>query len=348
MHYKQLSIEERELIQYFLWEKKSVRDMAKDLGRSPSSICREINRNLDSLGRRMYVPRVSHQRALLKRKSRGRQDRLKNDAIRSYVISHLKLRWSPEQIANRIKQDLPGCRISHEAIYQYVYHQINRNGWGLLKSGCQDLRTCLRRRKKRRTRQGQRRCQRIFKPRGVSINDRPEIINQRVRLGDWESDTVESIDHKPGINTLVERKIGLVLVTKLEDRTSQATNEAVENRLLLLPQPARRSLTRDNGPENQEWQVLEAKTKIKCYYANAYHSWERGSSENANGLIRDFFPKKTDFAVISQEELSRVEYLLNARPRKRLNWLTPEEAFTKELNQLNIILVRLPSVALAG
>lgn len=347
MPYKHLTIEEREKIQYALWENRSVRDIAGELGRSVSSVSREIQRNRDSLGRRMYVPRVAHQRALQKRKSRGRQDRLKNEVVRDYVIAHLKLRWSPEQIAHRMQKDIPGCRISHEAIYQYIYHQIHRRGYGTLKPGCEDLRMYLRRRKKRRTHQGMRRCQRIFKPRGTSINERPAIVNERARIGDWESDTVESIDHKPGINTLVERKTGVVFITKLASKTSQATLEAVDCRLTALPNLVRQTLTTDNGPENQNWLAIEERVKIKCFFANAYHFWERGTNENTNGLIRDFFPKKTDFTLISGNEIQEVENLLNTRPRKRLDWQTPLEVFSKELNGFNIN-INMPSVALAG
>ena len=128
--YKHFSIEERERIQYALWEKKSVRQTAKELGRLPCSISREISRNLDVLGRRFYIPRPAHQRALVKRKSRGRQDRLKNQTIRDYVITELKKRTSPEQIAGRLSVDYPDQKISHEAIYQFIYHQIHRDGWG--------------------------------------------------------------------------------------------------------------------------------------------------------------------------------------------------------------------------
>jgi IS30 family transposase len=158
---------------------------------------------------------------------------------------------------------------------------------------------------------------------------------------------VESTDHKPGINTLVERKTGLVFITKLRDRTSFATTEAVNHRFSFLPRQTKQTLTIDNGPENQDWQTLETKTGLRCYFANAYHSWERGTNENTNGLIRDYFPKKTDFTQISQEQLQEVENLLNARPRKRLGWATPQEAFSKELNRFNIIL-KTPSVALVG
>jgi IS30 family transposase len=146
---------------------------------------------------------------------------------------------------------------------------------------------------------------------------------------------------------LVERKTGLLFITKLASKTSPATTEAVLERMAPLPKRARLSLTRDNGPENQGWQTLEKKIGVKCYHANPYHSWERGTNENTNGLIRDFFPKKTDFAEVSSEKIQKVEHLLNARPRKRLGWSTPFEAFAKELNQLNIT-ISMPSVALAG
>ena len=345
MRYKHLTIEEREHIQQGLWQKKSLQTIAKEISRSPSSISREISRNLPP-ERYLYTPRLAQERALKKRKSRGREDRLKNDLVRSYVVSHLKLRWSPEQISHRIEEDIQET-ISHEAIYQYIYHQIHRQGYGYLKPDCQDLRIYLRRRKKRRTKKGFRKSQRVFKPKGTSINERPLIINQRQRLGDWEGDTIASKDNKTGVNSLVERKTGLTFITKLKDKTSQATTEAIASRMSGLPPIARQSLTMDNGSENQDWSGIEKKTGLKCFYANAYHSWERGTNENTNGLIRDFFPKKTDFTLISNEEIQKVEYLLNTRPRKRLNWSTPLEVFSKELNCFNITL-RASSVALAG
>lgn len=273
MKYKHFTIEERERIQIWLWEKKSIRHIAKSLSRSPSSVSREINRNLPLFHRR-YTPRLSHQRALRKRKSRGRADRLKNQQIRNYTIIHLKKQWSPEQIAGTIKSDI-GQTISHEAIYQYIYAQIYRNGCGYLKPGTEDLRMYLRRRRKRRIRKGARKCQRVFKPKGALIDDRPVIVEQRKRLGDWESDTVESKDYKPGINTLVERKSGLVLISKLLDKTSKSTVTAIANRLTLLPAEAKQTITFDNGTENSNWPELERKTGIKTFFAHAYHSWER-------------------------------------------------------------------------
>jgi len=330
MKYTHFTIEEREKIQYGLWEKKSIRQIAKDLNRSAPSVSREIKRNIDSIGRRRYIPRAAHEKALNKRKSRGRKDRLKNQEVRDYVIEHLKKRWSPEQIAGTIESEI-NKKISHEAIYQFIYHQIHRNGWGLLKPGCEDLRIYLRRRKKRRTRKGFRRCQRVFRPKGISISERPVIVEKRERLGDWESDSVESTDHKPGINTLVERKTGLVFITKLRDKTSEATISAIESRIKYLPKRAKQTATFDNGPENRKWQELEKRTGFKVFFANAYHSWERGTNENTNGLIRDYFPKKTDFTKVSDREIQEVEDALNNRPRKRLGWKTPLETFSVAL-----------------
>ena len=255
MKYQHLSIEERELIQLRLWEKKSIRTIARELGRPPSSISREVNRNLPAIMYR-YTPRLAHERALANRKSRGRQDRLKNEIIREYVIKYLKKRWSPEQIANTIETAI-NKTISHEAIYQYIYAQIHRHGYGWVKPDCQDLRPYLRRKKKRRVPKGARRCQRCFKPKGTLISERSQEVEQRTRIGDWESDTVESKDYKPGVNTLVERKSGLVLITKLSGKTSEATVSAITNRLNKLPQTVRQTITSDNGPENSSWQEIE-------------------------------------------------------------------------------------------
>lgn len=326
--YKHLTIQERETIQLMLWEKKSIRDIAKEINRLPSSVSREIKRNIS--GRNIYTPRASHNRALEKRKNRGRKDRLKNESVRNYVISHLKKKWSPEQISGRIQLDL-NQTISHEAIYQYIYHQIQRQGHGDLKPNCEDLRIYLRRKRKRRVPKGARRCQRVFRPKGTIIDERPDIVEQRQRIGDWESDSVESKDYKPGINTLVERQTGLVFISKLFNRTSRATTTAIVKRLDYLPLKAKQTITFDNGPENSNWPELERKTNTKTYFCNPYHSWERGTNENTNGLIRDYFPKKTDFTTIHGREIKRVEDDLNNRPRKRLNFKTPLEVFSVAL-----------------
>lgn len=329
MQYKHFSVEEREAIQQGIWGERSMRSIAKEIERSPSSVIREIKRNLPK-ERFLYTPRLAHERAVKQRKSRGRKERLKNQDIRDYVVNHLKRRWSPEQISGKIHEEI-GERISHEAIYQYVYSQLYQRGHGYLKPGCLDLRMFLRRRRKRRIPKGARRSKRVWKPDFLLIQNRPQEVNLRERVGDWEGDTIESADRKPGLNTLVERKTGVVMITKLGGKDSNATIEVMKSRFEPLPQELKHTITLDNGPENSNWQAIEKATSLKCFFANAYHSWERGTNENTNGLIRDYFPKKTDFDTIRDEELAFVEGELNNRPRKRLGWKTPIEALSVAL-----------------
>lgn len=329
MTYKHFSVEEREKIQEELLHGRSLRGIARKLGRSHTSVVRELQRHRTPEQER-YTPRIAHQKALLQRKSRGRHERLKNDRVRAYVVSHLKRRWSPEEITGSIRGALHAS-ISHEAIYQFIYAQIHRSGYGSLKPGCEDLRPYLRRRRKRRVPRGARRCQKVLKPQGPSIDERPRIVERRSRVGDWESDTVESRDHAPGINTLVERKTGLVLITKLKDKTGAATRQAIAGRLAPFPASIKRTITFDNGPENRDWQPIEEATGVQCFFAHPYHSWERGTNENTNGLIRDYFPKGTDFRTITDTEIAFVERELNARPRKRLGWKTPLQALSGAL-----------------
>lgn len=319
---KHLSVEEREEIQAGLWAKESLRSIARRLGRPHSTISKEIAKNLPK-ERRVYTPRLAEERAQEKRKSRGRTERLKSEEIREYVVDHLKQGWSPEQVAGRMKEDGIGS-ISHEAVYQFVYAQLYRGGNGSVRPGKEDLRPCLRRKQKRRQKHGARKGARIFKVNGISIDERPLVVEERSRLGDWETDTVESRDHLPGVNTLLERKSGVFLVTKVRDKTSSATREAVTSRLSGLPA---HTITADNGPENRMWAEMEEATGAKVYFAHPYHSWERGANENANGLLREYFPKGTDFRMISDAYLTQVEYALNTRPRKRLGWKTPLEVW---------------------
>lgn len=318
MKYQHLSVEEREEIQRGLWQGDSLRTIAERLGRSHTSLGRELAKN-ESPVQKKYTPRIANQRAQEKRKSRGRIERLKNERVRSYVTEHLKTGWSPEQIAGTIEQNI-GETISHEAIYQYVYAQVHRGGNGWVRPGKEDLRPYLARRHKKRAKKGMRKGQRIFRPNGPSIETRPIIVTKRNRIGDWEGDSIESVNHQPGLNSLVDRKSGLLLLSKLSAKTAAATRAVVVERLKEVPAL---TLTVDNGPENQEWQEMEADTGAKVYLAHPYSSWERGTNENTNGLVRRYFPKGTDFALVSDEEIAAVEYALNTRPRKRHGFRSP-------------------------
>jgi IS30 family transposase len=324
MKYKHLSIEEREKIQELLWQKTSIRDIAKVIGRSHSSILRELKRN-NPIRKIRYNSRLSNERALIKRKNRGRKDRLKTKEIRKYVITKLKLRWSPEQISGRIKIDLKE-NISHEAIYQYIYSEIHRDGYGYVKPNKEDLRIYLKRRHKRRNIKGMRKSQRVFKHKGISIEERPKEVENRLVLGHWEGDSVVSMKSTVGLNTLVERKSGLVLISKILNKKMVETTNAVINRLKDIPC---KTLTLDNGSENFGYEKIQKELQISCYFAHPYCSGERGTNENTNGLIRHYFPKGTDFATIGEETIQAVERALNNRPRKRLGWKTPLEVFNE-------------------
>lgn len=321
MKYKHLSIWEREKIQEFLWQKKSIRSIAIVLNRSTSSISREIKKNIPL--HYQYTPRLANERALKKRKSRGRKLRLKSYFIRQYVVSHLRMGYSPEQISGRLSLEYPKEKISHEAIYQYIYHQIHSD---YVKKGNIDLRIYLKRRHKRREKKGMRKHQRIFKPKGLSIEERPKEVQRRKTMGHWEGDSVVSRKSKVGLNTLVERKTGLVLISKIQNGTSNETTNTVINRLKSFPC---KTLTTDNGSENFAYEKIQNELQISCYFAHPYCSGERGTNENTNGLIRYYLPKGTDFATISNETIKHIENILNNRPRKRLGWKTPLEVFNE-------------------
>jgi transposase, IS30 family len=328
MKYKHFTIEEREKIQEMLWQKTSIRNIAGALGRSPSSISREIKRNKPP-ERNRYTPRLAHERAHCSRKRRGRAERLKNECMREYVISHLKIGWSPEQIAATC-EETTGTKISHEAIYQYVYAQVYRGGHGYVKPGREDLRPYLARRRKRRMKKGLRRPYRVLKGTLPSIDERPQEVQERITVGHWEDDSIVYTPTCPvRLRTTNELVSGVVFIGKTKDRTMRDANRISVEKLSVLPAQTRKTLTRDRGSENMGYENLEQELGIRCFFAHAYSSWERGANENMNGLIRRFFPKKTDFRTISDEEIQRVEYLLNTRPRKRLGWKTPYEVFYK-------------------
>jgi IS30 family transposase len=326
MKYKHLSIWEREKIQELLWQKKSIRSIAEVLRRSPSSVVREINKNIPL--HYQYTPRLANERALKKRRCRGRKLRLKSFFIRRYVIDHLKMGYSPEQISGRLTLEYPKQNISHEAIYQYIYNQVYRYGDGYMRPGYHDLRIYLKRRHRRREKNGMRKGQRIFKHKGISIELRPKEVEKRKTIGHREGDSVISRKSKVGLNTLVERKTGLVLISKIRDGTCNETSSAVIKRLQYLPC---KTLTTDNGTENFAFEKIQNRLKISCYFAHPYCSGERGTNENTNGLIRWYFPKGTDFATIPNEAIQAVESTLNNRPRKRLGWKTPLEVFNESV-----------------
>jgi IS30 family transposase len=325
MTYQHFSVEEREKIQELLWGKRSMRDIAKELGRSPSSISRELARNRPP-ERNRYTPRLANERALVHRTRRGRNDRLKNDQLREYVAFHLKLGWSPEQIAATAK-DAVGISISHEAIYQFVYARVSKAS-NLMYANQEDLRPYLPRHRRQRMHKGLRKPYRIDKGPLPSIESRPCDVDERKYIGHWEDDSIVCSPTIPvRLRTTNERKSGVVFIDKAYDRTMAEANRITMERFGKLPARVRKTLTRDRGAENLGYEKLQKELNMKIFFAHAYSSWERGSNENLNGLIRRFFPKKTDFRTVTKDEIRLVERLLNSRPRKRLGWKTPYQVF---------------------
>lgn len=321
--YNQLNLEEREQLHLLIWDKLSIRRIAKIMGRSPSTISREIERNTPPIHRR-YTPHLA-QAKYHERKVKVRQrPRLKDPRVVEYLIEKLKTNWSPELIAGKWSKEHPELPISHEAIYQYIYMSANPGD-------AADLRPYLRRKHKRRKRKYI-----LFKtakttiPERIGIEMRPAIVETRKQYGHWEGDSVESKrKQKACLKTLVERKSRLLCMTKIERKTAELSAQATIGLLGRYPKSMRRSLTQDNGTENAGHKIITQTIGTRCFFANPYHSYERGTNEQTNGLIRQYFPKGTDFATIPESEIKKVEYLLNNRPRKVLNYCTPQEVFDR-------------------
>jgi IS30 family transposase len=320
--YIQLTLKEREMLHIMIWDKLSIREMARRLGRSPSTISREIERNTPEQ-RRVYMAHLAQGRYETRKKVARIRPRLKDQAIVDFVEEQLKEDWSPEQIAGRWNKLHKKLTISHEAIYQYIYLKTKPGAEG-------DLRVYLKRKHKNRNRKTALfpTAKTIIKNR-VSIDLRPAVVEHRKEIGHWEGDSIVSSKSPAGLNTLAERKSRLVRISKLQRKTAAETSKAVVSALGRYPEKIRQTLTMDNGTENAGHQTMTEQIGIACYFAHPYHSWERGTNENTNGLIRYYFPKGTDFTKITDEEIKRVEDKLNNRPRKCLKYLTPNEVFSK-------------------
>jgi len=323
--FKQLSLEERTKIEVRYRDGWGFRAIARYLGngRTGSAVIREIDgKPRHGVGK--YQAQVSHKAALEHRLNK-KGIRLKNDLVREYTIAKMKLGWSPEQISIRLPLDHPREAISYETIYQYVYDQIQVKGNGKAKKGCEDLRPYLPRRHARRQKKGFRQARKLERAVLPSIEDRPASVEKRKSVGDWEDDTMVSRESSGRIKSINERVSGVLLLGKMKDGSIQESNRVVVERLGVIPEAYRRTLTRDRGTENLGYQELETKLNLSVYFAHAYCSQERGSNENLNGLVRRFFPKKTDLSELSDAEVRRAEMLINTRPRKRHGGKTPLE-----------------------
>jgi IS30 family transposase len=329
-----LSLRERTIIELgWCRDGKTITDIANELDRNKSSISREIDgRPRRGLGK--YNADVVHRKALDRIKKRGNTPKTVRVAgLKVYIEEKLVLGWSPQQISIRLpiiyKKDT-AMRISYEAVYQEVYRRVHRGGNGAVKNGQKDLRPFLTRRHKRRAKKGFRKAQKLERDTKLpSIENRPPVVEKRKQIGHWEDDTIVSRQSLVRLKTINERMSGVILVGTMKDGTVAESNRVVKERLGEIPIQYRKTLTRDRGSENLGWEEIEQTLKTEVFFAHAYASWERGSNENGNGLIRRVYPKKTDLSLVTEEALRTLEYQLNTRPRKRHGGFTPEEVFFK-------------------
>ena len=351
---RMLNIYEREDIQAGINAGKSIRQIAAGLGRAPSTVLRELRKNMyhQQYRRRSqagfparapwnYSPHRAQLRADRKA-SRPKQAMLaSNPRLRTEVQDRLKLKHSPEQIVRRLVQDFPDdpeMRVSHETIYQSLYVQSRG---ALNRELTRHLRTGRALRKPRRT-PGQR-LPRIKDM--VSISQRPPEVEDRAVPGHWEGDLIVGKENKSAIGTLVERKTGFVMLLHLpDDHGALTVQEAMIAKMSQLPEMLRQTLTWDQGIEMANHARIAAATELAIYFCDPHSPWQRGTSENTNGLLRQYFPKGTDLSFWGPGYLDYVAAELNNRPRKRLDWRTPAEA----LDQLLSNPTNPPSVAITA
>jgi len=320
MSHKHITPEQRNVIAVLKRIGTFQKDIAIIIGVTPSAISQELKRNKDEDNK--YRAGSAKKKTKERRfKANQRFNKIKNNEwLKKYVIKKLKLGWSPEQISGRIEKDYfeKEKQIGKDSIYKYIY--LERKD--LVKYfRCQKGK--YRRRYGTRIREKQREEAKIKR-----IDTRPEIVEKRGRIGDWEGDTIVGKDKKKRLLTNVDRKSGYGMIDKLDEVSMRIIHKRLKERFDKIPQRKKFTYTYDNGVEiGKEDEDLEIKIKMDVYRAYPYHSWERGCNENFNGLVRKFFPKGTDFANISEKEIKRVERILNSRPRKRLNYYTPKEIF---------------------
>ena len=316
MKYKQLTPDQR----YQIYESKhsgwTQTAIALELGVHKSTICRELKRN-ESL--RGYRPNKAQELAQGRR--HGKVKTRISDATWDAIEAALRQQWSPQQISGRLaREGKPAA--SHEWIYQHIYRDKQEGG---------TLHENLRCRRKRNKRDGTNSNRGVLGNQ-IRIDERPAIVEEKSRLGDWEVDSVIGKGHQQSIVTMVERKTKLLRMMKIDHKTGSLTRDAICTQLQHL---VVQTITSDNGKEFSEHAEIAKKLKAAFYFCHPYSSWERGVNENTNGLIRQYFPKQTEFAKITEMDIQAAQEKLNHRPRKTLGYLTPSEVYFKELAELS-------------
>jgi IS30 family transposase len=320
--YHRLTLIEREQISQGIWARETFSQIAKRINFDVSCVSREVNKNVQRKSRYSAVKAQVY--AELNNEKRGRKKKIEiNEHLKNYVYEKLKQEWSPEEIAERIKLDYADdkdMRISHETIYQHIYCLPK----GELKK---ELMRGLRR--KRRLRQP-RKYAHSRKPDIcdiISISERPKEAEGRIVPGHWEGDLLIGRNRTSALGTLVERTTRLTLLVPLVEKDAFAVRNAFAKTFKRIPKQLRKTLTYDRGKEMAQHKLFTEETKIRVYFADPYSPWQRGTNENTNGLIRQYFPKGTDFSNVPLINIREAERRLNSRPRKVLKFYTPSEKF---------------------
>jgi transposase, IS30 family len=321
--YKRITNEEREEISRSLAKGNSITEISSELGRHRTTIIREINRNSGKSGYRAFSANKRAQDSAGSRRN-GKTRLEKEQRLRIFVLQGLKQQWSPRAISERLKIEYPSdmeMRISHEAIYQYIY--VLPRG-ELKRTLIQALRQEHAYRHKHKTSKDTETRGKIADM--LSIEERPVEVEDRTVPGHWEGDLILGKNKQSALGTFVERTTRYTILVPLRDKKDAETvREAFAKAFCILPVELKKSLTYDQGKEMSEHQRFTIDTGIKVYFAHPSAPWERGTNENTNGWIRQYFPKSTDFMNISTREIEQVQLLLNDRPRAVLNYLKPDE-----------------------
>jgi len=316
MSYKHLTREDRFMLSALLKQGLSFRECAKNIGVSPPTVGNEVKSNG---GRECYSPGLAHKRYLRLRKEANQCHRKlgKDKDLTNKIIELLGEDWSPEQIAGRMILEWGFKLSSPTSIYNYINPKKEHHH--LLPRKCNKYRRTRACKERKMLREG-------LSPK-KTIDERPEIVEERKEVGHWEGDTIVGKERTSRVLTHVERKSGYLLAQLLHTVSSELISEKTVNVFKRLERDKKLTVTYDNGTEFSDHAFTEKQTKMDIYFAHAYHSWERGTNENTNGLVRRYYPKGTYFSNISLREFRKNINKINHRPRKRLGYKTPYEVF---------------------
>ena len=310
MSYKHLTECQRSQIQALKSMGHAQIKIAQAIGVSPSTISRELRRNKGSRG---YSYKQAHRLAITRRQDASSCAYKMTSSQIAWIEDRLtQEQWSPEQISGLLSANQ--IKISHTTIYKHIWSDREQGGM---------LYRHLRHQGKNYNYKSGKKAGRGCIPNRVEISERPQVVEDKSRLGDWEGDTIIGKAHQGAIVSLVDRKSKFTLLRRVQDKTAAKVTEAILQ--LLSSGVPKRTVTFDNGKEFASHEKISTTTGVRCFFARPYHSWERGLNEHTNGLVRQYVPKKTDLTVISDATIIEIQNKLNNRPRKVLNWRTPYE-----------------------